>query len=235
MIERSFNIDDIGEVVLVQRRNSSRISVRINSKGQVRVNYPMYVKQKEAIQFARDNADWVKKQLKKLEGSRKVYKVGYKEQIGPFTLRISNWNQKEIKAVKSQDGYTIFFPFNQDESEGFCQEFIFKIISELCRAVAKSTLPARVHELAREHKFEYRRVFIKNLKSRWGSCSSALNINLNLQLVRLPAHLIDYVILHELVHTVHLNHGNGFKGALNNVTKGKSKELENELKSYKIE
>ena len=48
--------------------------------------------------------------------------------------------------------------------------------------------------------FKYARVFIKHNLTNWGSCSSKGNINLNLNLLRLPEHLADYVILHELCH-----------------------------------
>ena len=60
----------------------------------------------------------------------------------------------------------------------------------------------------------YGRVFIKNNSSNWGSCSARGNINLNLNLVRLPQLLRDHVILHELCHLRHPNHGPEFHALL---------------------
>jgi len=92
-------------------------------------------------------------------------------------------------------------------------------------------LVERLNELARKHDFTYNRVFVKNQKTLWGSCSSANNINLNANLVRLPGELRDYVIVHELVHTRHKNHGKIFWKALNRIV-GDGKRLQRQLRQY---
>ena len=86
-------------------------------------------------------------------------------------------------------------------------------IEEL-RKVAKEVLPKRLQELAERYSFEYNSVRIKHNSSNWGSCSRKGNINLNLNLVRLPDELRDYVILHELCHLRHPNHGPQFHALL---------------------
>jgi predicted metal-dependent hydrolase len=78
------------------------------------------------------------------------------------------------------------------------------------RVVARRVIVDRLAELARRHGFGYNRVFVRNQKTRWGSCSAQNNINLNVNLIRLPEVLRDYVILHELVHTRIKNHGPRF-------------------------
>ena len=71
---------------------------------------------------------------------------------------------------------------------------------------AKVILKNRLEELSDIYGFKYNRVFIRNQKTRWGSCSGKNNINLNINLVRVSNELQDYVILHELVHTKIKNH-----------------------------
>ena len=73
-------------------------------------------------------------------------------------------------------------------------------IEAFYRELAKNYLPERVRELAAAHGFQYARVRVKNQKTRWGSCSSKGNINLNLRLMMAPEQAIDYVIVHELCH-----------------------------------
>ena len=85
------------------------------------------------------------------------------------------------------------------------------------RRQAKSVLPSRLAELALRYGFVYNRVTIKHNASNWGSCSSKGNINLNLNIVRLPAVLQDYILLHELCHLRHQDHGQAFHLLLEHV------------------
>jgi predicted metal-dependent hydrolase len=82
------------------------------------------------------------------------------------------------------------------------------------RAEARNIIVQRLNELARRHGFTYNKVFVRNQKTRWGSCSSRNNISLNMNLIRLPAQLMDYTILHELVHTRIKDHSPRFWQAL---------------------
>ena len=112
------------------------------------------------------------------------------------------------------------------------QQKIRVAIEETLRKEAKDYLPQRVKELAEKNSFRFKKVSVRNSKTRWGSCSYDNNINLNLHLMRLPNHLIDYVILHELVHTKIKNHSRDFWNMLDLVT-GNAKNLDKELKNYR--
>lgn len=96
---------------------------------------------------------------------------------------------------------------------------------------ARRKLHARLDVLAVRHGFTFNRLCIRNQKTRWGSCSAKNNINLNARLVLLPNRLIDYVLLHELLHTRIKNHGQGFWKELDRLTDD-AKGLARSLKSY---
>ena len=81
---------------------------------------------------------------------------------------------------------------------------------ETLRRQAKAQLPGRLAEFASRYGFTYNRVAIKHNSTNWGSCSSKGNINLNLTIMRLPRILQDYVLLHELCHLRHQDHGHAF-------------------------
>ena len=76
-----------------------------------------------------------------------------------------------------------------------------------------------------------RSFFVKKQKTRWGSCSEKKNINLNINLVRVPEELMDYAITHELVHTKELNHSAQFWALLEKFIKN-ARDLDRELKKY---
>lgn len=88
---------------------------------------------------------------------------------------------------------------------------------EALRRKAKAELPPRLSHLADRYGFTYNRVTIKHNATNWGSCSARSNINLNLNIVRLPKALQDYVLLHELCHLRHQDHGHGFHLLLEHV------------------
>ena len=101
------------------------------------------------------------------------------------------------------------------------------------RPTARQRLVDRLKLLAVKHGFQYNRVFIRNQKTRWGSCSSQNNINLNINLVRLPDDLIDYTILHELVHTRVKNHGQRFWAQMDRLL-GDARKLDRALNEYNL-
>jgi predicted metal-dependent hydrolase len=98
---------------------------------------------------------------------------------------------------------------------------------------AKKFLTDRLEKLARQYGFDYNRVSIRSQRTRWGSCSAKNNISLNMKLLRLPDDLIDYVILHELVHTRVHNHGKQFWAELNKYVNN-AKKLAKRLRGYEI-
>ena len=112
---------------------------------------------------------------------------------------------------------------------------------EAIRKRAKAELPARleyqcrrINEMFPSLSVHYNKVFIKNNRSNWGSCSFKGNINLNMHLVNLPDELRDFVIIHELCHLVHRNHGAQFHRLVDAACGGKEKEYSRQLRKYKL-
>lgn len=71
---------------------------------------------------------------------------------------------------------------------------------------AKLHLPAMLHQVSRETKLNFRKITVRRQKTLWGSCTSRKDISLNYKLLFLPQRIARYVLIHELCHTVHLNH-----------------------------
>ncbi|MFR9620023.1 MAG: YgjP-like metallopeptidase domain-containing protein [Rikenellaceae bacterium] len=105
-------------------------------------------------------------------------------------------------------------------------------IEEL-RQRAKGYLPQRCAALAAQHKLQFNKLTIRATRSKWGSCSGQNNISLSIFLMTLPPHLIDFVILHELTHTIHHNHSPRFHAHLNTLLGGREKILIGELRAYR--
>ncbi len=107
-------------------------------------------------------------------------------------------------------------------------------LGEVDVAAAKEFLAGRVGQLARVHGFEYGKVTVRRQKTRWGSCSAKNNISLNAGLMHLSERARDYVIVHELVHTVHKNHGKRFWRKVEKVMGdvGNIRDIRSELRGH---
>ena len=99
------------------------------------------------------------------------------------------------------------------------------------RLKARRQLTSRLNRLAKEHGFTFNRVSIRSQKTRWGSCSRNNNISLNMKLVLLSEALVDYVILHELIHTRIHHHSKDFWLELDKYV-GNSKAMASRLRKY---
>ncbi len=105
---------------------------------------------------------------------------------------------------------------------------------EELRHRAKEYLPRRVEELSQATGLKYSRLTIRSARTKWGSCTSIGNISLSLYLMALPKHLVDFVIIHELCHTIHFNHSAQFHELVDRIMQGRERELSRELKGYSI-
>lgn len=94
------------------------------------------------------------------------------------------------------------------------QKALRDVLVEVLREEAKILLPQKLSYFSDQYGFHFHNVTIKHNSSNWGSCSRAGNINLNLNLIRLPESLCDYVLLHELCHLKEPNHGPRFHALL---------------------
>ena len=100
---------------------------------------------------------------------------------------------------------------------------------------AQDELFNRLDEFSAQHNLLYRRASFRCQKTKGGSCSSQNTISLNINIVFLPKHLQDYILLHELVHIRHKNHSPKFWAELDQHCGGRAKAMRNELKSHTLQ
>mgnify|MGYP002517620242 CR=1 FL=1 len=105
---------------------------------------------------------------------------------------------------------------------------------EILRRQARQYIPHTVERLARNFGFNYTSLRISSAHTRWGSCSGRNGISISLFTMLLPEHLREFIILHELCHTIHHNHSAEFHALLNKVVCGNETQFNRELKGHHI-
>lgn len=131
-----------------------------------------------------------------------------------FVETKKGWIQKHLQRIQQNE--------QRRQSLGLSTQAVDK-------AAAKEQLTARVQYLADLHGFSCNRVTVRRQRTRWGSCSPQNNISLNVNLILLPEPLMDYVILHELVHTRFHNHSHKFWAELDKYVP-ESKKVSRQLR-----
>ena len=206
MAQRAVNVSGIGEVVIIKRKNSSNLRLTITTDAKVRVSIPYWTPYAIGVAFAKSRADWIIQSIEKQKPSTmnpgaligKTHRLYFKRVAG---LKIDRTMVKNsVIAISSS------LPF-EDQA---VQAIAYTACERALKIEAQALLPNRLSAIANQYSYGYRKLRIRKLTSRWGSCSNRQDITLSFFLVQLPWELIDYVILHELVHTKHLNHGRSY-------------------------
>ena len=110
---------------------------------------------------------------------------------------------------------------------------ILRCYDDFYKLYAKKYLTQRVEHFSNVMNLKYSEIKFRKMKSRWGSCSSKKVITLNSGLVKIKKELIDYVVVHELAHLVHMNHSKNFHDLVEKYIFN-SKKIRKELKSIAL-
>jgi predicted metal-dependent hydrolase len=181
---------------------SKNIKISLKNERQILVTMPILCPYK----FARD---FLLKNFKKIKSFKFENKILSKDLKTKFdTLKIIESN--EIKIIVKNNIVYFYYPNDVDFNSLVIQEALREAYLKAIKIEAKNYLPSRLEFLARKHGFNYCNVALRNQKTRFGSCSYQNNINLNINLMNYDFDCIDYVLIHELVHTKIKNHSSIF-------------------------
>ena len=223
---------EFGSITFRKRKGLRRINLSVKSDHEINVSLPYHVSYDDANKFVHEKADWIRKTQKELGKIKPVF-FDKTTQFATHShkLKLLEHDEKHVRRVITNDGFlVIYYPKNADINSVKLQNIFKQCVLDTLFIEAKEYLPKRLEFLANKYNFRYNQVRIKNNSSNLGSCSYRNNINLNLHIMRLSDELIDYVILHELCHTVEKNHGERFWKLLDSVTGNKAHELSKQAK-----
>lgn len=232
--DKWFHYPHIGYVAFLKSEKAKRLNIRIKEFDGVRVSVPRNMSYQTAYELVKTKQDWIRKNLSKvseMESNYTEFTPDTRFSTKHHTLRIQPERISDIRILVREGVILIRYPELLDCRASNVQNAVRKGIEEALRIEARNFLPDRLHNLAVANNFKYNKVFLKKLRSKWGSCSTQNNINLNIHLMRLPSYLIDYVLVHELVHTEQKNHSQLFWQHVFSIIP-EAKSLQKQLKRY---
>lgn len=226
-MKQTVTYPEIGQVIYSKTQRNKNFRIRVFPDNTVKVSVPFLMKWKDAEKLVFENKQFVIK--RQTENNAKRQKIDFNTIFKTYQHQISLKKEEKININQKDKKIVIGLP---EVDTPKSSQIIEDVVVQIYKWEAKSILPQKVEELAKQFGFKYQQVKIRDNRSIWGSCSYRKIISLNAQLMKLPIHLIDYVILHELTHTEIRNHSQKFWNRLNQVTQNKAIALDQEIKEY---
>ena len=223
----------IGNITYKRNSRARRLSISVKNSSGVKVTIPGALSFRSAESFVLSKSKWIVEKVEYFSSRETKFTQSGVTKTRNHTLEFLPINTDKIAVRVKLPSINVYYPESIEISNDQIQNAARKGIENAYRIEAKEILPPRVELLANKFGYKYSRISIKKATTRWGSCSARNNINLSIFLMKLPDTLIDYIILHELCHTVHKNHGPKFWAELDRITEGNAKKLSKEVRTYK--
>ena len=186
---------------LIRRTGQKRINIRISQTGRVTVSAPRETPQSQIASTVAAKRSWVLRHLGNLEQSRErnnpLKNLLLRGESMPVTLRAGR--RRRGKVLEEEGIIVVETPSGGDEDS-------LKALESWLTALAREELTERSRKISEQLGIPFKRLFLRNQRTRWGSSSGRGNISLNWRTIMTPPPVRDYLIVHELCHQRQLNH-----------------------------
>ncbi|HEY9735803.1 MAG TPA: SprT family zinc-dependent metalloprotease [Trichocoleus sp.] len=200
-----------------QIRESARarhVSIKISLHGAIEVVVPTGFDRQRVPEIVNRRRDWILKTVQRLQRQQMVLEPEhFEEKPDALELRSrqESWQVLYQPAARNQLALTQPAPLTLTlrgyvEDATLCTDLLRQWLTRKARAEFAPWL----RELSFAIDLPFSRISVRGQKTRWASCSTDKNISLNYKLLFLPPHLVNYVFVHELCHTRHMDHSRAF-------------------------
>lgn len=188
---------------IIDSKRAKYIRIKLSNTGELSVVLPSRTLINSAHEFIKRKSEWVEKNLDKITITSQDY---FPEDI-QLQLLDEMWRVEylmlpieNIKLIEKSN-FRLQIQGKIEDSQ-----LLKKKINKWCQNKAKAIFIFMLGKLAEEYGFHYNSLSIRSQKTRWGSCSNNKNISLNSKLLLMPEEIVQYVMIHELCHTIEMNH-----------------------------
>ena len=191
------------------RSKRKTLSLTINENAELIIRAPKRLSIEKIQDFINEKENWINRKKRLIENQIKDVTSNHNKLLYLGNLFPINIEQNASKEL--------FFTGEEFIANSIEPDSLSLSIKKWYKNKFKEIALPRVAYFANKHNLMVNQVRIKNQKTMWGSCSSKNNINLNYLLLMAPMGVIDYVIVHELVHTIHRNHSTDFWDSVESI------------------
>ena len=227
MASKIYELEPLGKVTVIKRQSNRHLRITIASSGHIRVSIPTWAPYQAGLDFALSKQAWIVDKLPPTNLLNDGQAIGRAHRL---VFKADAMITKPRTRINGNQ-IIVYYPSTMNFHEPAIQSAANQAAIKALRAQAINLLPQRLKSLAESHGLSYSSVQIKQLTRRWGSCDQNQRIVFNLFLIQMPWELIDYVILHELAHTRHMNHGPEFWKMMTELSPD-AKALKKQLTKY---
>lgn len=192
------------EINQIIRSKRKTLTLIVEPDGSLVVRAPLRASKKSIGEFIEKNMQWIErkkaKALETLPSEPKQYIPG------EMFMYLGTAYPLEVVAQR-QPSLRLEETFKLAES---AQRGAALVFERWYREQARQILDQRVNSYARQYDFQYKKIGITSARTRWGSCSVSGSLNFSWRLILAPLDVVDYVIVHELVHIIFHNHSKRF-------------------------
>ncbi len=202
-------LEELPEYAVRVSKRAKTMHLKVSPLGRVEVVIPRAADQRNVHGFVRKHAQWLKKTLTRLDEQRQhdpalcavlPKSISLRAVDEEWRVAYRKIGTDHVEAIEERTGELLVRGAVDDIAT--CKEVLRAWISQQARA----HLVPWLHRLSIELRLPFDRVMVRGQKTRWGSCSSRKAISINRALLFLPRAQVRYLFVHELCHTVHLNH-----------------------------
>ena len=186
----------------IERREVKHARIKVSEDLSVRVIAPNSFSQKEIELILKQKEKWIESKLAYFSSRKKPIKL-QRNHIFYLGVRYRYFYYSELKnkVIVNQKHKTIRSGKDLLDKE---------IQKKWLKKEARSLIIERLEHYSSKFNLKFNRVFIRSQKSKWGNCSKNKNLSFNWRLIQTPLYVIDYLVVHELVHTQIMDHSNKF-------------------------
>lgn len=216
MAEPSYIFQNIATLEVIKRRRQKNLRIRVKGE-QVIVSAPYYCSKKVIHNFIKSYEQWALKAVEKQSQKRQSLDSILSDKKNEILIRgiwkplIADGIHTNSNLLKfTEDSDSVRYRINPFLGRKTSEMDIKKAANNWLKKQANQELKDRIIRVGKTMPFSWNKIYVRSQKTKWGTCSSKKNISLNWRIIKTPLFIWDYLIVHELCHTVHMNHSKDY-------------------------